>query len=77
MELRSVLAKKKRIDQDRIDRIEDRIARKATVTFPDASDRDAANQLQADTVLSPMDEEILVAARSADCSLMSFDSKLL
>jgi len=77
MELRSVLAKKKRIDRDRIDRIEDRIARKTTVTFPDASDMIAANQLQAETLLYPMDALILVAARSADCPLVTFDSELL
>lgn len=35
-ELRSVLAKKKGFDREAIDRIEDRIARKTTVTFPDA-----------------------------------------
>lgn len=34
MELRSVLAKKKGFERSRIDRIEDRIARKTTVTFP-------------------------------------------
>ena len=34
MELRTVLAKKKQIDQDRVDRIEDRIARKTTSNSP-------------------------------------------
>jgi predicted nucleic acid-binding protein len=33
MELRSVLAKKKAFERERIERIEDRIARKATVSF--------------------------------------------
>ena len=59
MELRSVLAKKKAFERDRIDQIEDRIARKTTVTFPDASDIVAANQLQSETLLYPMDTLIL------------------
>ena len=33
MELRSVLAKKKAFERERIERIEDRIARKATISF--------------------------------------------
>jgi predicted nucleic acid-binding protein len=39
MELRSVLTKKKKFERDRIERIEDRIARKATVVFPDIRHR--------------------------------------
>lgn len=77
MELRSVLAKKKAFDRERIDRIEDRIARKMTVTFPDASDIVAANERQAETLLYPMDALILSAAESADCPLVTFDSELL
>ena len=51
MELRSVLAKKKAFERDRIDRIEDRIARKTTVTFHDASDIVVANEIQSETLL--------------------------
>lgn len=43
IELRSVLAKKKAFERDRIERIEGRIARKTTVVFPDASDILTAN----------------------------------
>lgn len=77
MELRSVLAKKKAFDGARIDRIEDRIARKMTVTFPDASDIVAANERQAETLLYPMDALILSAAESAECPLVTFDGELL
>jgi predicted nucleic acid-binding protein len=45
MELRSVLAKKKGFDRDRIETIERRITARTTVTFPDASDVMAANTL--------------------------------
>lgn len=51
MELRSVLVKKKAIERDRIDQIETVSLRKTTVTFPDASDIVAANQLQLEDTL--------------------------
>ena len=76
MELRSVLAKKKQIERDRITRIENRVTSRATVTFPDASDVITANQLQSETLLYPMDALILAAAEAADATLVSFDSEL-
>jgi predicted nucleic acid-binding protein len=76
MELRSVLAKKKAFERDRIERIEDRIARKTTVIFLDASDIVAANTLQQETLLYPMDGIVLAAADSVECPLVSFDSEL-
>ena len=48
-----------------------------TVTFPDASDMMAANRLQSDTLLYPMDAMILSAADAADATLVSFDSELV
>ena len=75
MELRSVLTKKKQFERKRIDRIEDRIASRATVTFPDASDMMDANQLQSETLLYPMDALILAAADAIDATLVSFDSE--
>lgn len=77
MELRSVLAKKKAFERDRIERIEDRIARKTTVVFPDASDVVAANDRQSETLLYPMDALILATASSVDAPLVSFDEELL
>lgn len=77
MEIRTVLTKKKHFDQHRVDRIEDRIIRKTTVTFPDASDIVAANQLQSETLLYPMDALILTAAESVECPLVSFDRELV
>lgn len=77
MELRSVLAKTKAFERDRIDRIEDRIARKTTVAFPDASDVVAANDRQSETLLYPMDALILATASSVDAPLVSFDEELL
>jgi predicted nucleic acid-binding protein len=77
MELRSVLSKKKRFERDRIEAIEKRITSRMTVTFPDASDMMAANRLQSDTLLYPMDAMILSAADAADTTLVSFDSELV
>jgi predicted nucleic acid-binding protein len=76
MELRSVLTKKKAFERDRVEQIEDRIARKTTVVFPDASDILSANRLQRDALLYPLDAIVLAAARTVDCPLVSFDSEL-
>ena len=77
MELRSVLSKKKRFERDRIDTIEARITSRTTVTLPDASDMMAANQLQSETLLYPMDALVLAAADAIDGTLVSFDSELI
>lgn len=76
MELRSVLAKKKQFDRERVEEIEARIANRATITFPDASDIVAANRLQRETYLYPMDALILAAAEASDAMLVSFDAEL-
>lgn len=76
MALRSVLAKKKQFDRERVETIEDRIVGRATVTFPDASDIVAANRLQRETYLYPMDALILAAAEASDATLVSFDAEL-
>ena len=77
MELRSVLSKKKQFERDRVDQIEARITSRTTVTFPDASDMLAANQLQSDTLLYPMDALILTAADAIEGTLVSFDRELV
>ena len=77
MELRSVLSKKKRFERDRIEAIENRVTSRMTVTFPDASDMMAANRIQSETLLYPMDAMILSAADAADATLVSFDSELV
>ncbi|QCS43861.1 PIN domain-containing protein [Natrinema versiforme] len=76
MELRTVLTKKKAFERDRVEQIEQRISSRATVTFPDASDMVAANQLQNETLLYPMDALILAAADAIDATLVSFDAEL-
>jgi predicted nucleic acid-binding protein len=77
MELRSVLTKKKQFERDRIEQIESRVTSRTTITFPDASDMIAANQLQSETLLYPMDALILMAADAIDATLVSFDAELI
>jgi predicted nucleic acid-binding protein len=77
MELRSVLSTKKQFERDRIERIENRITSRTTVTFIDASDGMAANRLQSETLLYPMDALVLAAAEAVDATLVSFDSELV
>lgn len=77
MELRSVLSKKKGFERERIDRIESRITSRTTVTIPDASDMLAANRLQSETLLYPMDALVLTAADAVGATLVSFDGELI
>lgn len=77
MELRTVLAKKKQFERERIDQIEKRITSRTTVTFPDASDMMAANQRQSEMLLYPMDALVLAAADAIDATLVTFDRELL
>ena len=77
MELRSVLTKKKLFERGRIEQIENRITSRTTVTFPDASDMMAANRLQSETLLYPMDALVLTAADAVGATLVTFDSELL
>lgn len=77
MELRSVLTKKKQFERSRIEQIENRITSRVTVTLPDASDMVAANDVQSETLLYPMDAMILAAADAVEATLITFDSELL
>ena len=47
------------------------------MTFPDASDMIAANKLQSETLLYPMDALVLSAADTIDATLVSFDAELV
>ncbi|AGB14860.1 putative nucleic acid-binding protein, contains PIN domain [Halovivax ruber XH-70] len=76
MELRTVLAKKKRIDRDRVTQIEQRVRSRVEVTFPDSTDMFEANRLQEETLLYPMDALILASAAAVDATLVSFDGEL-
>lgn len=46
------------------------------MTFPDASDVVAANELQSESLLYPIDALMLAAADPADATLVTFGSEL-
>lgn len=71
------MSKKKQFERDRIEQIENRITSRTTITFPDASDMMAADRLQSETLLYPMDALVLAAADAIDATLVTFDSELL
>ena len=76
MELRTVLTKKKQFERGRVEQIEQRVASRVTVTFPDASDMIEANRIQEETLLYPMDALVLSCANSVGATLVSFDAEL-
>lgn len=77
MELRTVLTKKRRLEQDRVGRIIREILGDVDVVIHDTSDMIDANRLQEETLLYPLDCLILAVARAHDATLVSFDSELV
>nr|WP_254714859.1 PIN domain-containing protein [Natranaeroarchaeum aerophilus] len=76
MELRSVLTKKRRLEQLRAHAIQDEITTDVRIVIPSGSDIMTANRLQNDTLLYPIDCLILACARNQDAELVSFDAEL-
>lgn len=76
MELRTVLTKKQRLEQDRAASIQDEITSDVDVVIPDASDMTDANRIQRETLLYPMDCVIFACAQGHEADLVTFDSEL-
>jgi len=76
MELRTVLTKKQRLEQDRAASIQGEITSDVDVVIPDASDMTDANRIQRETLLYPMDCVIFACAQGHEASLVTFDSEL-
>ena len=77
MEFRTVLAKKKQVEQDRVEaRLAD-IFDSVDVYFPSMDEMIDAYELQRETLLYPMDGMILAMANGEDAPLVTFDSELL
>ncbi|WP_254542810.1 type II toxin-antitoxin system VapC family toxin [Halomarina pelagica] len=77
MELRTVLAKKKRVEQSRV---EETLAdlREDLLVFPPAiQDVVNAESLQQETLLYPMDALLLAQAQRRDWPFVTFDGELL
>ncbi|WP_435064284.1 type II toxin-antitoxin system VapC family toxin [Halobaculum sp. EA56] len=77
MELRSVLTKKRRLERDRADAIEEEIRADVEVVVPDAGELIDAYRIQDETLLYPVDSLILACARRYDATLVSFDGELV
>jgi len=77
MELRSVLTKKKRVEQDRVEGTLDDIRERIVVYTPDDTDLVAAYKLQRETLLYPMDCVFLALADDLDAQAVTFDRELI
>ncbi|SDZ86881.1 Predicted nucleic acid-binding protein, contains PIN domain [Haloplanus vescus] len=77
MEIRSVLAKKKRVEQERVEEILTDVYRNVDIYAPEISDQIAAYSLQQDTLLYTLDCVLLALAEDIDATLVTFDGELL
>lgn len=77
MELRTVLTKKKRIEQSVANETIREITEDVEIVLHESSDVAAANDLQQETLLYPMDCLILALAEDQDATLVTFDSELI
>jgi predicted nucleic acid-binding protein len=77
MELRTVLAKKNRIEQSVVRGIIADIDDRIEVFYHDTTDLLDANRLQQDTLLYPLDCLLLTAADDMNATLVTFDTELI
>lgn len=77
MELRTVLTKKKQIEQSEAEEILEDITETVDIYFPEVEDLADAYELQIDTLLYPLDCLIFVTALIADGTLVTFDAELV
>ena len=77
MEIRSVLTKKKRVEQERVEEILADIYGGVDIYAPEISDQISAYSLQQDTVLYTLDCVLLALAEDIDATLVTFDGELL
>jgi predicted nucleic acid-binding protein len=77
MEIRSVMTKKKQVEQDRVETVLDDIAETVDVYAPEISDQIVAYQRQRDSLLYTMDCVLLALAEDVDATFVTFDGELL
>ena len=77
MEIRSVMTKKKRVEQDRVEAVLSDIYGSVDIYAPEISDQIAAYELQRDNLLYTMDCVLLALADDVDASMVTFDGELL
>ncbi len=77
MEIRSVLTKKKRVEQKRVEEVLTDIYGRVDIYAPEISDQISAYSLQQDTLLYTLDCVLLALAEDIDATLVTFDGELL
>ncbi|OYR71721.1 type II toxin-antitoxin system VapC family toxin [Halorubrum ezzemoulense] len=77
MEIRSVLTKKKRVEQERVEEVLADIYEVVDIYAPEISDQISAYSLQQDTLLYTLDCVLLALAEDIDATLVTFDGELL
>ena len=77
MELRTVLAKKKKVQQDRVDTIIEDIRETIAIYQPDEENLLSAYDRQQETLLYPLDRVFLSMTDFVEATPISFDRELL
>lgn len=77
MEIRSVMTKKKQVEQDRVEDVLSDIYVQVDIYAPEISDQISAYSLQQDTLLYTLDCVLLALAEDLDATLATFDGELL
>lgn len=72
MELRSVMTKKKRVEQDRVETVLSDIYNSVDIYAPEISDQITAYERQQETLLYTMDCVLLALANDVDAALNNF-----
>ena len=77
MEMRSVMTKKKQVEQHRVEDVISDIYSRVDIYAPEISDQIEAYTLQQDTLLYTLDCVLLALADDIDATLTTFDGELL
>lgn len=77
MEIRAVMTKKKRVEQDRVEDVLSDIYTSVDIYAPEISDQIAAYSRQQETLLYTLDCVLIALADDIDATLTTFDSELL
>lgn len=77
MEIRSVMSKKKQVEQERVERVLADIYDEVDVYAPEISDQITAYSQQQESLLYTLDCVLLALAEDVDATLVTFDNELL
>ncbi|WP_135363070.1 type II toxin-antitoxin system VapC family toxin [Halosimplex halophilum] len=77
MEIRSVLTKKKRTEQEEVEAVLEDIYEEVDIYAPEISDQITAYGMQRESLLYTMDCVLLALAEDIDATLVTFDGELL